>query len=29
VGLAMGFSPVAMQMMRHFIPFDSLVAKLK
>ncbi|MBI1823896.1 MAG: CoB--CoM heterodisulfide reductase iron-sulfur subunit B family protein [Nitrospirae bacterium] len=29
VGLAMGFSPVAMQMMRHFIPLDSLVAKLK
>ncbi len=29
VGLAMGFSPVAMQMMRHFIPLDSFVAKLK
>ncbi|MHB8483378.1 MAG: CoB--CoM heterodisulfide reductase iron-sulfur subunit B family protein [Nitrospiria bacterium] len=28
VGLAMGFSPVEMQMMRHFVPVTSLISKL-
>ncbi len=29
VGLAMGFSPVDMQMMRHFVPVTSLISKLQ
>ena len=29
VGLAMGFSPMEMQMMRHFVSVDSLISKLQ